>query len=111
MNEIFIIDLQKYIDSRFPEPYGDWRSYKFKTKSYSNFAAYELLSWLIDRPNSDIESVIFSYQIKMLYLENIIRKEGKYENKKSDLQFMLVLAVDVAEDILNWIKRGGYMDV
>lgn len=97
-----ILQLKKYIDEHFPEPteYLLQYIYKFKTASYMRWIACDILNILLDRVNTSPSVVIQEYQIDMLRLSYLNKSDVSSENI-----FIISLAIDVTEDILNQLNH------
>lgn len=92
MNEVEVITVMNYIDDQLFEPKINWPREEFRRRSYSRWAAYEILELVLNRPFNSATELIEDFIIEMWYFLYIA------PNEKSSYKFLI--AMDVAEDIL-----------
>lgn len=81
-----------YLDECLFEPRITWPKDEFNRRSYSRWAAGELLEIILDNPFKDSKDIIEGFIIQMLYFSYLANNE-----KASGI---FIVAMDVAEDIL-----------
>lgn len=92
MNEVEVITVMNYIDDQLFEPKINWPREEFSRRSYSRWAAYEILELVLNRPFNSATELIEDFIIEMWYFLYIA------PNEKSGYKFLI--AMDVAENIL-----------
>jgi hypothetical protein len=102
MNEQAVLTIQKYIDEYLFEPRSTWSKLEFDRRSYSIWAANEIITRLMDRPFDHPEIVIEGFLLEM-----IVFSHTKEESKR---HFIFSVATEVAEDILYLFTRGEITD-
>lgn len=98
MNDVAVSITMRYIDENLFEPQFKWPKIEFARRSYSRWAAYEILELLLDHPFYDAEILIEGFIMKMVYCTHVTENNGKSS-------FICTTTVDVAEDIL-FLCRG-----
>ena len=91
-NEIAIQAIMKYIEECLFEPRASWSKYEFEKRSYSRWAAYEILERIMDHPMTSADTIIEDFILKMSLYTHVT------ENTK--VNFIFSTALDTAEDIL-----------
>lgn len=93
MNEVAICKIMSYIENALFEPRYRWSESMFKERSYSRWAAFEILERIMDRPFTQPDLIIEEFIIKMAYFSCI--------NEDTEASRMFIVARDAAEDILS----------
>ena len=96
MNEVAIIKIMNYIENVLFEPGYRWDEFIFKERSYSRWAAYEILNRIIDKPLHPPDLVIESFIIELTF----------YSCLKEDTEAsrMFIIARDASQNILELIS-------
>lgn len=102
MNERAISMIRQYIDKYLFEPQFRWPKIEFDKRSYSIWAANEIITRLMDRPFDPPEIIIESFLLEMVAFSTL-----KEESKS---HFIFTVASEVAEDILYLFTRGEITD-
>jgi hypothetical protein len=89
MNDEAIATILKYMEECLFEPNRNWPESEFDRRSYSRWAATEILRFLMDNPFTPADMAICEFIIKMSYFSHLA--------KKSNQRF--IFAIDTAEDI------------
>lgn len=90
MNESAIQTVKEYIADLKPPKYRLKRSF-FEQKTYSIWAAKEVLQYLWSHPDTP----------PIIAIEEFIEKMDKYSLKNRESSFIFSVAHDIAEDILD----------
>lgn len=98
MNDVVVTTVMQYINEHLFEPRINWSKVEFRRRTYSRWAAYEIIELLMNHPFDDSELVVEDFILKMFYCLHVA--EG---NNKSD--FVFLSAIEVAEDILFLCRR------
>lgn len=92
MNEEAILAIIKYIDECLFEPANNWPKNWFNQRTYSRWAANEILELVIDNPLTQPSMVIDEFLVKMSYYSCM--------SENQNINIIFSTAVDTAEDIL-----------
>ena len=96
MNEVAICKIMSYIENNLFEPGYLWDKHIFKERSYSRWAAYEILERIMDNPFSSPDMIIDEFIIKTALYSCI--------NEDSEASRMFIIARDTAEEISELIS-------
>ena len=96
MNEVAIYKIMSYIENNLFEPGYLWDKHVFKERSYSRWAAYEILEQLMDNPFSSPDTIIEEFIIKTALYSCV--------NEDSEASRIFIIARDTAEEILELIS-------
>lgn len=96
MYEKTILAIQNYMNKYLFEPQINWSKREFLKRSYSRWAASEILERIMDRPFDQPDIIVEGFFLEMYMF---IHSE---EESESDLIFST--ARDTAEDILHLIS-------
>lgn len=92
MNEETILVIIKYIAEYLFEPDANWPKSWFNQRTYSRWAANEILGLVIDNPLTQPSMVIDEFLVKMSYYSCM--------SENQNISIIFSTAVDTAEDIL-----------
>lgn len=98
MNEIAIQRITKYIDESLFEPGCHWPRYIFEERTYSRWAAFEIVKRLMDRPFEQADDIIDEFIIELGIYADI--DEASHNTR------MFSIAAEAATDILHLIQEG-----
>lgn len=96
MNEVAIYKIMGYIENALFEPRYRWSESVFKERSYSRWAAFEILERIMDRPFTPPDLIIDEFIIKMEYFSCF--------HEDTEASRMFIIARDAAQDILEIIS-------
>ena len=65
MNETAVSIIDEYIRDHFFRPSSFWDNYEFEKRSYSQWAAYEILNRIMDHPSKEPIDVIENFMFEM----------------------------------------------
>lgn len=84
--------IQKYIDKHLFNPSHTWCKYEFEKRSYSRWAAYEIIERIMDKP----------FEMPLCIIENFIFEMAMYACYGEDehRSFIFQTAVETAEEII-----------
>lgn len=84
--------IQEYVDKHFFSPSNTWCKYEFEKRSYSRWAAYEIIDRIMDKP----------FEIPICVIENFIFEMAMYACYGEDKHrsFIFQTAVETAEEII-----------
>lgn len=84
--------IQEYIKQHLFSPSNTWCKYEFEKRSYSIWAAYEIINRLMDRP----------FEMPICIIENFIFEMAMYACYGEDehRSFIFQTAVETAEEII-----------
>lgn len=85
-----------YIEECLFEPKASWCKHEFEKRSYSRWAANEILEGVMDHPMSPADIIIEEFILKMS-LYSCVAEDSK-------VSFIFSIARDTAEDILAYLK-------
>lgn len=91
MNELAAMTIMRYIEEYLFEPEWSWPQAEFYRRTYSRWAAYEILELVLDHPFIPADVVIDEFMLKMLYLSHTA------ENVNNSIMFSI--AADAADEI------------
>lgn len=92
MNEVAVSIILNYMEECLFEPGLKWPDCYFDQRSYSRWAANEILEQIMNRPTELPINIIEEFMIKMLFFS------CKAENEHNSLVFSI--AQDTAQDLL-----------
>ena len=95
MNEEAVQVIIDYIDEYLFEPYANWPKNWFNQRTYSRWAANEILGLVIDNPLTPPSMVIDEFLVKMSYYSCV--------SENQNISIIFSTAVDTAENILNLV--------
>lgn len=97
MNEIAIKEVMDYIENDLFEPGTSWPNHIFEERSYSRWAAYEIIQRLMDRPldppEITIEEFIFDMESYYAITEN------------PRIEHIFSIAADIGKNILQIVQK------
>lgn len=91
MNDVAISIITKYIEENFFDPQLNWPKEEFDKRSYSKWAAYEILESVMDKPFTIPIEVIDEFYLKMAMFN--------YAADGTNQEFLFKCATDTAEEI------------
>lgn len=97
MNEAQASVILNYMDENLFEPRLSWPKTEFSKRTYSRWAANEILCLIMENPFHSVTDIIDGFIFKMLYFSYMVKDE---ENGSKFL-----IAIEVAEDILFLCRR------
>jgi hypothetical protein len=89
-----------YMEKYLKVPSTTWPVLLFNHRSYSRWAATEIIELLMDNPFESEITLVESFMMKMERLERV--------NPWTSRRFIFAIAKDAAEDILHIFERGQY---
>lgn len=93
MNDREISVLMDFIDEHLFEPESHWPKCFFDKRSYSRWAAYEMVERLMDHPFDSPDLIIEEFMLKMAYFS--------CQSKDVHKNLIFTTARDTAEDVLD----------
>jgi len=96
INEAAAMAIMRYIEEYLFEPKASWCKHEFEKRSYSWWAANEILEGVMDHPMSPADTIIEEFIFKMS-LYSCVAEDSK-------VSFIFSIAQDTAEDILAYLK-------
>lgn len=95
-NELAVKSIITYMEECLFEPKTSWFKHEFEKRSYSRWAANEILEGVMDHPMSPADTIIEEFIFKMS-LYSCVAEDSK-------ASFIFSIAQDTAEDILAYLK-------
>ena len=95
MSERAIMAILRHAEEHLFEPSQKWPRYEHEERSYSRWAAYEIIQLLMDRPLEDPRILIEGFMLQMISFSQ------RYDPR--DGCNMFTVAADTANDILQII--------
>lgn len=92
MNELEIMIVLRYIEEYLFEPEKTWPEAIFEERTYSRWAAYEIVHRLTDYPFDPPDEIVEAFILELL--------KYSYISKNQEASKMFSIAKDTAEDIL-----------
>lgn len=97
MDNVSVVSIMNYMDEYRFEPKITGSKEEFKCRSYSRWAADEILCSIMEHPFHSITDIIEGFIFKMLYFSYIEKGDEKGSR--------FIIAMNMAEDIL-FLCRG-----
>lgn len=91
MNNDAIAMVLRYMDECLFEPCRHWSRYDFDKRSYSRWAANEIVELLMADPFTSADRIMDEFIIKMCYFAHLAKENNQ----------RFIFAIDTAEDILS----------
>lgn len=95
-NNSAVSTIVSYIEECLFVPGIYWSKYEFEKRSYSHWAAYEILGLIMDHPLTPPDDIVYEFMLKM-----VIYSEATESKEK---RFIFSTARDTAEDILSLLE-------
>lgn len=93
MDPLLFSKVVNYMDEALFEPQPNWPLYHFEERSYSRWAATEIITALMDRPLDPPDIVVEEFLLKVTLMASITEDSKK--------RHIFSVAKEIAEDILH----------